>query len=115
MTMRMHGGWAHLSKHWLPDKTASAMRALAPAPSTDLLRPLLQIQHQNEINDAFFLADALTKRWLMCLGQPAVALWAAWWPLLPVCWTLSMTVAPCSAWRSCLHGHLCCPAVQWKW
>ena len=36
-----------------------------PAPSTDLCRPLLQIQHQNEINDAFFLADALTKRWLM--------------------------------------------------
>ena len=34
-------------------------------------RPLLQIQHQNEINDAFFLADALTKRCARVLRQPA--------------------------------------------
>lgn len=33
-----------------------------------------KIQHQNEINDAFFLADALTKRWAHVLVQPCCGL-----------------------------------------
>ena len=52
-------------------QSACARSAQATAPITHLFRPLLQIQHQNEINDAFFLADALTKRCARVLGQPA--------------------------------------------